>query len=297
MLQASVWCLSHLLGELGKSLGGCPESNGLASLVQELHEHLLGRLTVLALGLDLGVELLAHVLELAHDVGLGLSTDGALLLDGVVHFVDVAEELLDESLLVSLALLLLSLELVLEAVHSELEAGHGVLSVLLALLLLLCHLELHDESLLLEGLGEDGVELDAALALLEEGVFDVAELLVHLGVDAVLARQTVLALAVQGLGDAEDLVSDLLLAALLGLVAALLLACEVLAEVDASLVDLVDDLGLELLALLALLVDLDSHAGLEVLHVVVELGVQQLELVALGANVEAEALDQDVEGL
>merc|ERR1712144_165794 len=43
------------------------------------------------------MKLLAHVLEHAHDVGLGLSTDLALLLDGVVHLVDVSEELLDES--------------------------------------------------------------------------------------------------------------------------------------------------------------------------------------------------------
>merc|ERR1719305_1302129 len=92
--QASVWCLSHLLGELGKSLGGSAECDRLAGLVQELHEHLLGGLAVLALGLDLGMELLAHVLEHRHDVGLGLCTDGALLLDGVVHLVDVAEELL-----------------------------------------------------------------------------------------------------------------------------------------------------------------------------------------------------------
>merc|ERR1719506_2836518 len=178
--------VANLLGELGKSLGGGTEGDGLASLVEELHEHLLGRLAVLALGLDLGVELLAHVLEHTDDVGLGLGADGALLLDGVMHLVDVGEELLNESLLVGLALLLLSLELVVEAVHRELEARHGVLGVLLALLLLLCHLELHNEGLLLKSLREDSVELDAALALLEEGVLNITELLVHLGVDAVL---------------------------------------------------------------------------------------------------------------
>merc|ERR1711959_37481 len=171
------------------------------------------------------MKLLAHVLEHAHNVGLGLSTDLALLLDGVVHLVDVSEELLDESLLVSLALLLLSLELVLEAVHGELEARHGVLGVLLALLLLLCHFKLHNQGLLLEGLGEDSVELDAALALLEEGVLNITELLVHLGVDAILTRQAVLALLVQRLGDAQNLVGDLLLTALLRLITAFLLAC------------------------------------------------------------------------
>merc|ERR1719473_1449985 len=176
--------VANLLGELGKSLGGGTEGDGLASLVEELHEHLLGRLAVLALGLDLGVELLAHVLEHTDDVCLGLGTDGTLLLDGVVHLVDVGEELLNESLLVSLTLLLLSLQLVVEAVHRELEARLGVL---LALLLLLCHLELHNEGLLLQSLREDSVELDAALTLLEEGVLNITELLVHLGVDAVLA--------------------------------------------------------------------------------------------------------------
>merc|ERR1711959_42735 len=179
--------VANLLGELGKSLGGGTEGNGLASLVEELHEHLLGRLAVLALGLDLGVELLAHVLEHTDDVRLGLGTDGALLLDGVVHLVDVGKELLNESLLVGLALLLLSLQLVVEAVHRELEAGHGVLGVLLTLLLLLRHLKLNNEGLLLKSLREDSVELDAALALLEEGILDITELLVHLGVDAVLA--------------------------------------------------------------------------------------------------------------
>merc|ERR1711959_123269 len=237
--------VANLLGELGKSLGGGTEGNGLASLVEELHEHLLGRLAVLALGLDLGVELLAHVLEHTDDVRLGLGTDGALLLDGVVHLVDVGEELLNESLLVGLTLLLLSLELVVEAVHRELEARHGVLGVLLALLLLLCHLKLHNEGLLLKGLREDSVELDAALALL-----------------------------VEGLGDAKNLVSDLLLAALLGLITTLLLAGEVLTKVDTRLIDLLNDLSLKLLALLALLLNLSSHAGLEVLHVVVELGVE-----------------------
>merc|ERR1711904_744321 len=92
--------VANLLGELGKSLGGCTKSDGLASLVEELHEHLLGRLAVLALGLDLGMELLAHVLEHTDDVRLGLGTDGALLLDGIVHLVNVSEELLNESLLI-----------------------------------------------------------------------------------------------------------------------------------------------------------------------------------------------------
>jgi len=289
--------VSDLLGELGESLGRGTECDGLASLVEELHEHLLGGLAILALGLDLGVQLLAHVLQDTHDVGLGLGTDGTLLLDGVVNLVDVSEKLLDESLLVSLTLLLLGLELVLELVHGDLEASHGVLGILLALLLLLCHLELHNESLLFEGLREDSVELNAALALLKESILNITELLVHLRVDAVLARETVLALGVQGLGDAKNLISDLLLAALLGLVATFLLACEVLTEVDTGLVDLLDDLGLELLALLALLVDLDGHASLKVLNIVVQLGVKELELVTLGSDVEAKALDQDVKWL
>merc|ERR1711959_60215 len=127
-----------------------------------------------------------------------------------------------------------------------------------------------------------------------EGVLNITELLIHLGVDAILTCKAVLALLVQRLCDAQDLVRDLLLAALLRLVTTFLLACEVLTEVDTSLVDLLDDLSLKLLALL---VDLNCHTGLEVLHIVVELRVEDLQLVTLGANVEAKTFNQDVEWL
>merc|ERR1712195_63731 len=158
--------------------------------------------------------------------------DDALALNAVVHLVDVCKKLLDESLLVCLALLLLGLQLATKAVHGITESGPCVLGVLLADLLLLCHLKLNNECLLLESLGENCLELD-----------------------------------VEGLGDAENLVSNLLLAALLGLVTALLLAGKVLTEVDACLVNLLGDLGLEGTALVGLVLDLIVHALLEVLDV------------------------------